>query len=155
MRPELLTWREARRLQWQHEIAFWSYSRRVRRRSRTNVAFGGKVGFREYGEGWARAFPDGKIELLNLVAQGDLVVGEFTGRGTHTGVLKDPTGEIPATGRRVEMSFVEVYRVRNGKISEGRLYFDTGTVMAQLGISPGATTTQTQQLPAPASQPRH
>ena len=119
----------------------------------THVPFGTKLGFREYGEGWARAFPDGKIELMNLVAQGDFVVGEFTGRGTHTGTLKGPTGEIPATGRRVEMSFVEVYRLRNGKISEGRIYFDTGTMLAQLGISPGATTQQ--QFSAPAPQPRH
>jgi steroid delta-isomerase-like uncharacterized protein len=120
----------------------------------TSVPFGAKLGFREYGEGWARAFPDGKIELMNLVAQGDMVVGEFTGRGTHTGGLKGPTGEIPATGRRVEMSFVEVYRLRNGKISEGKIYFDTGTMLAQLGMSPGATATQ-QQVSAPAPQPRH
>jgi predicted ester cyclase len=121
----------------------------------TNVPFGAKLGFREYGEGWAKGFPDGKIELMNLVAQGDTVVGEFTGRGTHTGVLKSPRGEIPATGRRVEMSFVEVYRLRNGKICEGRIYFDTGTMLAQLGLSPGATTTQQQQVTAPVPQPRH
>jgi len=80
-------------------------------------------------------------------------VGEFTGRGTHTGVLKGPTGEIPASGRRVEMSFVEFYRLHNGKISEGRIYFDAATMMAQLGISPGAT--QQQQFTASAPQPRH
>ncbi len=120
----------------------------------TNVPFGAKLGFREYGEGWARAFPDGKIELMNLVAQGDLVMTEFTGRGTHTGVLKAPAGEIPASGRRAEMSFVEVYRLRNGKITEGRIYFDTETMLAQLGISPGATATQ-QQFTAATPQPRH
>jgi len=121
----------------------------------TNVPFGAKLGFREYGEVWAKAFPDGKIELMNLVAQGDMAVGEFTGRGTHTGVLKGPSGEIAPTGQRVEMPFVEVYRLRNGKISEGRIYFDTGTMLAQLGISPGATATQQQQFTAPAPQPRH
>ncbi len=118
----------------------------------TNVPFGVKLGFREYGEGWAKAFPDGKIELANIVAQGDLVMTEFTGRGTHTGVLKAPSGEIAPTGRRVEVSCVEVYKLRNGKVSEGRLYFDAATMLAQLGISPGVTATQ-QQFTAP--QPRH
>src|SRR6266540_658120 len=72
-----------------------------------NVPFGTKLGFREYVENWARAFPDGKIEVTNLVAQGDYVIAEFTGRGTHTGPLKGPTGELPATQRRLEMPFVE------------------------------------------------
>ncbi len=120
----------------------------------TNVPFGAKLGFREYGEIWARAFPDGQIDLTNLVAQGDLVMTEFTGRGTHTGVLQTPTGEIQPTGRRVEMSFAEVYRLRNGKVTEGKLYFDSATMLTQLGLSAGAA--QAQQRPsAPAPQPRH
>ncbi len=117
----------------------------------TCVPFGAKLGFREYGEGWARAFPDGKVELVNLVAQGDMVVGEFTGRGTHTGVLKGPIGEVPPTGRRVEMSFVEVYRLRNGKISEGKVYFDAGPMLAQLGILPEVAATQ-QRFIAPSQR---
>ena len=120
-----------------------------------NVPFGASVSYREYVENWARAFPDGKIEAINIIAQGDSVVGEFTGRGTHTGPLKGPMGEIAATGRRLEMQFVEVYRFRNGKIAEGRMYFDSGTFMAQLGLGAGAGAGQPRGAAAPPPQPRH
>lgn len=120
----------------------------------TNVPFGVKLPFREYGQIWATAFPDGQIELVNIVAQGDLVMTEFTGRGTHTGVLRTPTGEIAPTGRRVEMPFAETYRLRNGKITEGKLYFDSATMLTQLGLSmPAAATAERPSAGAP--QPRH
>jgi predicted ester cyclase len=113
----------------------------------TNVPFGAKLGFREYIENWARAFPDGKIEVTNLVSQGNSVIAEFTGSGTHTGTLKGPTGDLAPTGRRVEMSFVESYRFRGDKLAEGRIYFDAFTFFTQLGVgaptqAAAATTTQ-------------
>jgi predicted ester cyclase len=103
-----------------------------------NVPFGADLGFREYAESWARAFPDGKIEVRTLVAQGDQVIAELIGRGTHTGPLAGPGGTISATGRRVELPCVEIYRCRNGKIVEGRAYFDAAHLMAQLGLGAGA-----------------
>lgn len=117
----------------------------------TVVPFGSKMTAREYEENWARAFPDGKIEVTNLVAQGDLVVAEFTGRGTHTGPLMGPGGEIPPTGRRVELQCVECLRFRNGKIVEARAYFDAATLMTQIGITAGAAAQARTTTP----QPRH
>jgi steroid delta-isomerase-like uncharacterized protein len=118
----------------------------------TMVPFGTKLSYREYVEGWARAFPDGSIEVVNLLAQGDWVACEFTGRGTQTGPLRTPGGELPPTGRRVETSFVEVLRFRSGKIAEGRMYFDAATLMAQLGMGASATA---QRPSATAEPPRH
>lgn len=115
-----------------------------------NVPFGASLGFREYIENWARAFPDGKIEITSMVAQGDDVVAEFTGSGTHTGSLKGPTGDLPATGRRVEVACVECYRFRGGKVAEGRVYFDAFSFYTQLGV--GA---QAQAQAATQSQSRH
>jgi predicted ester cyclase len=120
----------------------------------TVVPFGSKMTVREYEENWARAFPDGKIEMTNLVSQGDLVVAEFTGRGTHTGPLQGPGGEIAPTGRRAELQCVECLRFRNGKITEGRAYFDSATLMAQLGMAAGATEAQGRAT-ATTPQPRH
>jgi predicted ester cyclase len=99
-----------------------------------NVPFGATMGFREYIENWARAFPDGKIEPDNIVVQGDRAIAEFTGRGTHTGTMKGPMGELPATQRRVELKCVESYRFRDGKLAEGRVYFDAFSLFTQLGI---------------------
>jgi steroid delta-isomerase-like uncharacterized protein len=120
----------------------------------TLVPFGTKLGFREDAENWARAFPDGELEVTSLVGQGDTVICELTARGTHQGALKAPTGDIPATGRRVEMGCVQSFRLRNGKIVESRVYFDTATMLAQLGLSAGAPATQAQARTATQEQ-RH
>lgn len=104
----------------------------------TNVPFGATVTYREHVEGWARAFPDGKIQLENVVVQGDRAIAEFTGRGTHTGALRGPTGELPPTGRRLEMSCVEAYLFRDGKLAEGRIYFDAFSMFTKLGVGAGA-----------------
>jgi predicted ester cyclase len=99
-----------------------------------NMPFGATTSFREYIEGWARAFPDGRIEVRSVVAQGDLVMAEMTGHGTHTGTLQGPTGVLPATQRRVELHCVECYRFRDGKVADGRMYFDAFSMFRQLGV---------------------
>ena len=60
---------------------------------------------------------------------------EFTARATHTGTLTIPSGSIPATGRRVDLKFSESYDLVNGKIAKLRSYWDTGSLMAQLGLT--------------------
>ncbi len=116
----------------------------------TVVPFGARVTPREHAEVFARAFADGKIEPTQFVAQGDWVVAEFTGRGTQTGPFASPAGELPATNRRAELRFIEIFRCRSGKIVEGRSYFDVASLLAQLGLAPAAGA-----RPAATQQPRH
>jgi steroid delta-isomerase-like uncharacterized protein len=99
----------------------------------------GPDGLRQYGQGWATAFPDGRIEDTNVVASETGAVVEFIGRGTQTGPLSTPTGDIPPTGRAVEMRFCEIYDLRDGKVTGGRMYFDSATLLQQLGVAAGAT----------------
>jgi ketosteroid isomerase-like protein len=101
--------------------------------------FEGPDGSRRYSEGWANGFPDGRVTVDNIVADGDLVVTEFTGRGTHTGTLETAMGPIEPTGRSATLKFCDVTEVRDGKIVERRSYFDTGSMMAQLGLAEQAT----------------
>jgi predicted ester cyclase len=62
--------------------------------------------------------------------------------GTHTGTWRNPDGaEIPATGKKLDFSFVGVFRVERSKISSIRLYYDQVEVFTQLGLMPGATST--------------
>jgi steroid delta-isomerase-like uncharacterized protein len=118
----------------------------------TNVPFGDKVAYGEDTERWMKAFPDGTCEVTNVIAQGECVIAEFTGRGTHTGPLKGPTGELPATGRRAEIQCVEVFRFRGGKITEAKLYFDSASLLSQLGLGMGA---QGRAAAEAQPQPRH
>jgi steroid delta-isomerase-like uncharacterized protein len=94
----------------------------------------GKDGLRQYLQDWAAAFPDSRVEVVNVVAGENAVVVEFVGRGTHGGPLQSPAGEIPATGRRVEIPFCDVHELRDGKIARQRTYFDTATMLRQLGV---------------------
>lgn len=97
--------------------------------------FVGPEGSRRYNQMWADAFPDGVITVDTLTAAGDTVVVEFTGRGTHTGTLTTSMGDIPATGRAMTLHLCDVIEFENGKIRKQRTYFDTGSMMAQLGLS--------------------
>ncbi|HEY3451143.1 MAG TPA: ester cyclase [Myxococcales bacterium] len=99
-----------------------------------NVPFGKTLGFRDYFSNWMTAFPDGQIEIVNLVASGDYVVAEYIGRGTNTGLMQGPDGELSPTQRPVGMRFCEIYDLRDGKVAGGRVYFDAATMMRQLEV---------------------
>ncbi|MCP3143049.1 ester cyclase [Pyxidicoccus xibeiensis] len=102
-------------------------------------------------ESWAAALPDGQVDVTHLLGQGDFVIAEFTGRGTHTGPFTGPGGvTIPASHRPIELRFIEVFELRDGKIAEVRQYYDALSLMTQLGI--GARPGQSE---APAPEARH
>lgn len=101
----------------------------------------GPEGSRRYNTLWASGFPDGAIRIDRVTASGDVVVVEYTGNGTHTGTLTSPMGDIPATGRSVTLQLCDVLEFGDGKLRTQRTYFDTGSLMAQLGITAGQATT--------------
>ncbi len=95
----------------------------------------GPDGFVEFSKALFAALPDVQFSLDHLMTQGDTVVVEYTGRGTHTGDLALPAGTIPATGRSLTVHTCEVDEVENGKIKQARVYVDSGAIMAQLGLT--------------------
>ena len=107
----------------------------------TGDTFEGRDGVLQYNTAWSDGFPDGQITIDNIVNAGDVVVVEFTGRGTHTGTLVTSMGEVPATGRSVTLKLCDVLEFRDGKITMQRTYFDSGSLMAQLGVAAAESTT--------------
>lgn len=105
----------------------------------TGDTFHGRNEFRRNFEQWATAFPDGRCEDVHVIGSDDYVVVEFIGRGTNSGPLRSPQGEVPPTGRRVEVPFCDVLRMEHGLITNGRSYFDMATMMRQLGLMPEVT----------------
>jgi len=103
--------------------------------------FKGTDGARQYGQNWANGFPDGKVSIDNIVAAGDKVVVEYTGRGTHTGTLESAMGSMPATGKSVTLRLCDVYEIKDDKIHSQRSYLDTGSMMVQLGLAPAQSAT--------------
>jgi steroid delta-isomerase-like uncharacterized protein len=96
--------------------------------------FDGPEGAHAYNKMWADGFPDGKVTVDRVIESGDLVAVEFTGRGTHTGTLVTSMGDIPATGRTLTLQLCDVMEFKNGKVQSQKTYFDTGSMMAQLGL---------------------
>lgn len=67
-----------------------------------------------------------------LIAEGDKVAGKITGYGTHEGELLG----IPRTGRKIRMSGIVIWRIKNGKIVEHWGQNDTLGLLQQLGALP-------------------
>jgi steroid delta-isomerase-like uncharacterized protein len=86
-----------------------------------------------------RAFPDVRVEVINIFEKGDRAAGEFKFTGTNNGPLVTPMGEVPATGKHFDMRGAFVGRINaENLIVEERRYYDTGTLMQQLGLVPQA-----------------
>ena len=96
--------------------------------------FHGQDGFRQWYRLWTEAFPDRQVRYHNFAGDADQVIGEGTFKGTHTGMLHLPTGDVPPTGKHATLDFVAVVRVSNGKITYLRHYLDTMELMTQLGL---------------------
>jgi predicted ester cyclase len=94
----------------------------------------------QYAMAWLNAFPDARVTIDNQINAGDWVVQEFTFEGTHQSTLPSPTGDIPATNRRLTGRGVQVLRIENDAIADTRLYFDQVQVMTQLGLMPEPAT---------------
>ena len=99
------------------------------------VSRGGSVGLSNHLGSWIIAFPGCNVEVTNVFSTKARTVVEFIGRGTHTGPLPGPSGDIPPTGRKAEVRFCEVYRFKNGKIVSIHTYYDALDLMRQLGVN--------------------
>jgi steroid delta-isomerase-like uncharacterized protein len=102
----------------------------------SDTRFRGPDGSLDFSRMWADGFPDGKVTIERTVVSGDTVVVEFTGKGTHTGTLRGPGGDIPATGRSVTLQLCDVHDIRDGKIRRLSSYFDSASLLQQLGVMP-------------------
>jgi predicted ester cyclase len=78
------------------------------------------------------SFPDVHMEVEELIAEGDTVVGRFTCSATHLG---EWLGQAP-TGRRFErVDEVAIFRVRDGRIVHAWSLEDTLGRLRQLGLA--------------------
>ena len=78
------------------------------------------------------SFPDVHMEIVELIAEGDKVVGRFTCSATHLG---EWLGQAP-TGRRFErVAEVAIFRFRGGKIVHAWSLEDTLSRLQQLGLA--------------------
>ena len=77
-------------------------------------------------------FPDLRISIEDMIAEGDNVVTRFTTHGTQQGML----GAIPPTRKQVAVSTIEITRIAGGKIVEDWGLDDRLGMLQQLGLVP-------------------
>jgi len=96
----------------------------------------GKDGYKSDYYRWREAFPDGLCKVENVIVSqsGEWAVVEFRNTGTHTGILRSSLGAFAPTGKRAEVRYCSVMRVRDGMVVEGRDYYDSATIARQLGL---------------------
>ncbi len=75
---------------------------------------------------------DGQVTLEDVIAEGDRVVDRWTFHGTHRGELFG----IPATGKQVTFTGIDINRIENGQIVEFWHQEDIMGLMQQLGVVP-------------------
>ncbi len=109
----------------------------------TPVPIKGREAIQENLEMYLQAFPDISIEATNLFSSGGFspenwFAAEFTLRGTNTGLLKiGPGRAISPTGKRIALKVCWIGRVTpKGLCAEDRSYYDSASLMNQLGLAP-------------------
>jgi uncharacterized protein (TIGR02246 family)/steroid delta-isomerase-like uncharacterized protein len=100
------------------------------------AALRGPKEIRPFLAAWRVAFPDLRHEFIDSVESGDTIGIELHVRGTHTGTLQSPRGEIPATGKALVWESFDYIKLRDGKIASWHVYFDQVPFLEQLGLMP-------------------
>jgi steroid delta-isomerase-like uncharacterized protein len=117
-------------------VAQWFAPDGIQRQVPTAEVARGRDAVRERVEALFRAFPDFHVRVRDLFTAGDRTCVECTSTGTHEG---DFAG-IPATGRKVEVDTCYVFRWNaDGLVQEETIYFDSATILMQLGVLPGGS----------------
>jgi steroid delta-isomerase-like uncharacterized protein len=80
------------------------------------------------------AFPDWRVEIEDLVAEGGTVAVRWRGEVTHQGVFHG----IAPTGRRITVTGINFYRVEDGKVTAEWEQTDSLGMLQQLGALPSA-----------------
>jgi len=88
--------------------------------------------FKQFYRDTAVTFPDQRMDLQTLVAEGDRVA--FWAR--FSGTQKGPMGPFPPTGKRIESDCAGIFRIDNGRIAEIWVTWDNLAALAQLGLFP-------------------
>lgn len=101
----------------------------------TGEVYDGKDEVSRYYAASRAAFPDQRNEVHAIHHADDAVIVEFDLLGTHQGPLRG----VPPTGRRFRCRMVALFFFADDRIVCERVYFDSATILRQLGLVPDLT----------------
>ena len=99
----------------------------------------GLEAWREFTAPFVEAFPDLRLTIQDIAAEGNTVAARVAFRGTHRGEFQG----LPPTGKEVAFSSIEIDRVVDGKVEEHWVEINLLGLVQQLGV---ATIPGPQQL---------
>ena len=92
-----------------------------------------KDGVKAFFHMYRAAFPDLRMDPVDVLPSGDKVVARVDGDGHQLGEFMG----MPATGKRVEVQLIDIMRFGDdGRVSEHWGVFDALGMMQQLGVVP-------------------
>ena len=80
------------------------------------------------------AFPDLKVEFIDVIEDGNRIAG----RGTLSGTQRGAFNGIPPSGKSFKVQFMDEWRFENGKVAEYWGAQDVLGILTQIGALPGA-----------------
>jgi len=86
--------------------------------------------WQEFIGGFVEAFPDLRLTVEDVLAEGDMTAARVGFRGTHTGSFQG----LPPTGRAVDFSAIEINRMEDGRVAEHWVQMDQLAMLQQLGL---------------------
>ncbi len=92
----------------------------------------GRAGLTQFITYLRSAFRDLNFTIEDQIAEGDKVVTRWNATGIHLGEFAG----VPATGKPVVITAINIHRVVDGQIQEGWLNWDGLGLLQQLGVVP-------------------
>jgi len=92
----------------------------------------GPEGYRQLVRTYRTAFPDLRLTVEDLIAEGDKVAVRWTAKGTNNGELMG----MPPTGKPGTVSGISILPIEGGKITAQWVNWDTLGMLQQLGVIP-------------------
>jgi predicted ester cyclase len=91
--------------------------------------------FVEYLGKWTTGFPDYTLEAGPIIGEGNSSAYSWVFRGTNTGPLKTDAGELPPTGKAVEVTLMGTAIWDGDQLKKMLMVWDQLLLMQQLGLA--------------------
>ena len=92
----------------------------------------GREGVKQFFGMAIEAFDGFRMDVEDLMAEGDKCTARVTMRGTHVGEFMG----VPASGKEIEVPVIDIIRVNGGKMTEHWGVLDSMALMQQIGAVP-------------------
>ena len=98
-----------------------------------NTGCGTKKGLREFQDNWQKPFQEAFSDKV-CIDEARLFMGEWAAAfGRQEAIHSGEFMGIPATGKKVQIKYMDFWKVENGKISDNWVMVDFPYILKQLG----------------------